>query len=353
MTGRGDRNKTILWWGRFDPDYSRNRILRQLLRDDGYTLRDFRPYSSGLGTVEEVFARTGAADAVWVGAFRQRDFAAARSFADRQGIPLIFDPLISAWEKSVFERKRFRAQGRRAMRLKQWEQRMFASADLVLADTDLHARFFIDNLRALTTRTLVVPVGAEEKLFFEQPHTPPLQRPEILFYGSFISLQGPEVIVEAARQVPEARWTMLGDGPLRRVCENKADGSDHIVFENWCPYEQLAARIGQADVLLGVFGTSDKAGRVIPNKAYQALACGRPLITRRSAAYPAVLGSGDSGVHFVSPGDSASLARVAQEMVTEPARLPALGRQARASYERHFSASLIHASLLQSLRTLL
>ncbi len=21
--------KTVLWWGRFDPDYSRNRILRQ------------------------------------------------------------------------------------------------------------------------------------------------------------------------------------------------------------------------------------------------------------------------------------------------------------------------------------
>jgi len=354
MIIRSGSNKTILWWGRFDPEYSRNRILRQLLINGGYTLYDFRPRSSLLGSVEAVFAHLGSPDAVWVGAFRQSDFAAARRFADRRNIPLIFDPLISAWDKAVFERRKFPEQGWRARRLKRWEQQMFSQADLVLADTDLHARFFIEELKAPAARTRVVPVGAEEQLFPEQPHNVGTNRPEVLFYGSFIHLQGPEVIVEAARQVPEARWTMLGDGPLRKVCEEKATGSSHITFENRCPYDQLAARIGRADLLLGVFGTSGKAGRVIPNKAYQALACGRPLITRESDAFPTALRhEARSGILFVPPGDAAGLAQAVRNILRQPDRLPELGRRARASYEVYFSVSRINKALRESLLTVL
>jgi len=341
-----ETSRTILWWGRFDPDYSRNRILRRLLKEGGYALCDFRPRSSFLGALEAAFTNLGTADAVWVGAFRQSDFGAAARFADLRGIPLIFDPLISAWDKQVFERRKFSENSSRAQRLKRWERQMFARADLVLADTELHARFFIDELGAAPDKTVVVPVGAEEHLFPEQPHTVPDGVPEILFYGSFIHLQGPEVIVEAAKMVPEARWTMLGEGPLKKVCEEKANGCGHINFEGWCPYEELAARIGKADVLLGVFGESAKAGRVIPNKAYQALACGRPLITRQSAAYPPQLQMSPEGsVVFIPPGDAQLLADAVRKILRYPEKLPGLGQKARAEYDAWFSEKEIRRAV--------
>ncbi len=82
--------------------------------------------------------------------------------------------------------------------------------------------------------------------------------PEILFYGSFINLQAPEVIVEAARQVVGARWTLLGSGPLRRLCERKSRDCEHIRYEEWLPYRELPERIGRADLLLGIFGSTEK-----------------------------------------------------------------------------------------------
>jgi glycosyltransferase involved in cell wall biosynthesis len=346
-------SKNILWWGRFDPDYSRNRILRNLLRASGYTLQDFVPRVSSLGTIEALFAKFGVPDAVWVPNFCQKDFHSARRYADKYRIPLIFDPLISAWDKAIFERKKISETNRKALKLLQWEQSMFSSADLVIADTHPHALFFMETLSAPPDKTVVIPVGAEESLFTTQPFHPPGMPPEIFFFGSFINLQGTEVIIEAAIQVPEARWTLLGQGPFRQICEETSNGHDHIRFEEWHPYEKLPERIGIADVLLGIFGSSPKSGRVIPNKVYQALACGRPLITRESTAYPAQLADEvNCGITFVPAGDPAALAGVVKKMIAAPDHISESARQARQTYEKYFCEKIIGEALTAALAKL-
>ncbi|MCP5430079.1 MAG: hypothetical protein H6962_07625 [Chromatiaceae bacterium] len=40
----------VLWWGRFDAGYSRNRILRELFSELGWRIIDFHPRFSPLGT---------------------------------------------------------------------------------------------------------------------------------------------------------------------------------------------------------------------------------------------------------------------------------------------------------------
>lgn len=340
------RSKTMLWWGRFDAGYSRNRVLRLLLREAGWRLQDFVPFISSFGMLEALLRNIGTPDAVWVPAFRQRDFQSARKYADRHRIPLVFDPLISAWDKEVYERKKFSPPDYRACKLLKFEKKIFSRADLVIADTEPHGRFFIDELSAPAARTHVIPVGAEEGLFTCQAAHSPARPPEIFFYGSFISLQGTETIIEAAIQVPEARWILLGNGPERKICEQKSKGHGHIRFEDPLPYEKLPERIGRADILLGIFGASPKAGRVIPNKVYQSLACGRPLVTRQSPAYPDSLQSSlDCGISFVPPENPRALATAVRALLADPRRLPELGGQARKSYDQWFSESHIREAL--------
>lgn len=346
-----NQQKTILWWGRFDPNYSRNRLLRRLLAELGFRLTDFKPKISFLGGIEAKFADLSGIDAVWVPAFRQRDFQAAHRFAVRHRLPLIFDPLISAWDKAVFERRKFSRCSFAAQRLQRREREMFSRADLVLADTAAHAEFYVKELAARTECTRVVQVGADETLFRCQKPQILGTLPEVLFYGSFINLQGPEVIVEAALTMPEVRWTLLGDGPLRQTCLDRSGGMAHIRFEDWIPYEDLPRRIGQASVLLGIFGSSPKAGRVIANKVFQALACGRPLVTRDSEAFPTALRTDPlCGIFFVPAGDPAALAAAVRELFDKPELLPVRGQQARTSYELWFSEGGIRKALVDSLR---
>lgn len=352
----GSPARRVLWWGRFDPDYSRNRILRKCYTDLGWQVVDFHPWLSPAGDLEAQLRRPRHADLVHVPCFRQRDLAAAARYARRHGIPLLFDPLISAYDKQMFERTKFPERSIMAHRLLEWERGLFARADIVLADTTEHARFFNETLGVSRDRLHVVYVGAEEALFKPEAAPHALNSPlEVLFYGSFIPLQGPEVIVEAARlsQDLPVDWVLLGRGPLRAECEHRAAGLSNVFFEDWVPYAQLPERIRQADILLGVFGATPKAQRVIPNKVFQALACGKPLVTCTAPSYPAELtASPASGIRWVQAGDSRELAEAVMQLTRESSRLQELRRAARVSYEKYFDGRVIHDQLKEALATL-
>ena len=349
--------KKVLWWGRFDPDYSRNRILRQILTAAGWEIVDFTPRSSLIGDFEARAKKMPPVDLVWVPCFRQRDLAAAARWAKNKGLPLVFDPLISAYDKQVFERSKFLVTSRKAKRLLRWEAKLLQSADLVLADTWEHARFFSATLGVAPERVAVVPVGAEENLFIPANNVLPEGKlPTVLFYGSFLNLQGPEVIVAAARKYvgPPLLWKLVGEGPLLAECRRQAAGLSNLEFAPWVPYTELPEVIHQADILLGVFGTSEKAGRVIANKVYQALACGKPLVTRTAPAYPESFVAADNlGIGWVAPGDSQQLADKVAQLLTDRAALAEMGRQARQTYAAHFSQRSISASLVSALNPLL
>lgn len=335
----------LLWWGRFDPKYSRNRILRNLLQKNGIEIRDFIPRSSFFGTLESLLFDPGPADCIWVPCFRHRDFHSARRYADKLGIKLVFDPLISSWDKVVFERNKYSSDHWQAKRLLNWERSLYSHSDIVIADTAAHRNFYQSVLDSPADATFVVPVGAEEPLFRPQPARPLSEPPEILFFGSFINLQGPQTIVDAAKLVPQARWTMLGDGPLRSICEERAKGINHLHFADWIAYDSLPNRIGVSDIVLGIFGDSQKAGRVIPNKVYQALACGRPVITRDAEAYPSGLKATQTGIRFVPPADPSALAVCVEELLFEPASFEHRQLHARQIYDAHFSERHIDTAL--------
>ncbi|MZR32172.1 glycosyltransferase [Sneathiella litorea] len=348
-----DADKTVLWWGRFDPDYSRNRILRQAFSALGWRVIDFRPGISPLGDLEATLKGVQKPDILWLPAFRQRDMAAAAKWARRRELPVIFDPMISAYDKQVFERRKFAEKSRKAIDLRKKERGIFLKADRIIADTAGHAVFFADTFVLDPDKIHVIAVGAEESLFTSAPpaEKPPHEPLEVLFYGSFIGLQAPEIIVEAAKlcDIP-LRWTLLGDGPLKAACETAAAGYPTITFEDYLPYEKLPARIQEAGILLGVFGTSDKAARVIPNKVYQALACGRTVITRESTAYPTPK---SKGLIEIPAGDPRALADHVQRHALAQNELVACGAAARAYYEQHFSQQTIHGQLASVLEEIL
>ncbi len=334
---QGEQAGTVLWFGRFDPCYSRNRVILDLFQNLGYQVRFFRPLVSRTGRIETLVRRPDRADLIWCPCFRQTDIPAAAALARRRNIPLVIDPLISAYQKEVFERKKYPPHSPRAEQRKKWERRLFRLADLVVADTPAHADYFRDVLGADPEKTAVLHVSAEADLFRPQP-LPDTKDLEVLFYGSFLPLQGVEVVIEAATLCSGSRirWTLLGDGDMRPAMEEAAAGADNITFEPWLDYSLLPERISRAHILLGVFGTTPKADLVIPNKVFQAMAAGRPVITRTASAYRETL-AGEETIGWVPPGDPDALGRLVLEWSRDKKILSQRGRASRKLFEQFFS----------------
>ena len=100
--------------------------------------------------------------------------------------------------------------------------------------------------------------------------------------------------------------------------------------------DQLVDEMYRASVVLGVFGTSAKANRVIPHKVFEAVACGRPVLTADTEAIRE--GFDDGAIATCPPGDPGALANALAELASDPARLRDLANGARAVYVRRYSA---------------
>jgi len=355
--------REVLVWGRgatLADAYSRDRVVFRLLAQAGARLDLFSPRISALGDVEATLRRRRGADLVWVPCFRQRDIAAASRFARRRGLPLVFDPLISAYDKQVNERRKFDADSRAARRLLRWERRLFARPDVVIADTAGHADYFRDLLGVPAERLVVLPVGADASLFAPRPPRDlgAGARPRVLFYGSFIQLHGVPTIVAALTRYtgPPIACHFIGDGPLRAAAEAAlhAGAGDRrqveVSFEAWLPLDALPDRIAAADLVLGIFGTTPKAWRVVPNKVYQALAVGRPVITADTPAFDARFRlPAPAPIAFTPPGDATALAAALERWVTAPHLLAQRGAAAARLFAETFAEARLGANLIADL----
>lgn len=341
---------TLLFWGRAERDYSRNRMVVKLLENNGWQVAYFHPASSKTGCLEAYFKGLHRPDFIWVPCFRQTDIASAAHWSRKWQVPLVVDPLISSYQKEVFEKKKYGEFSKKAEKLRNWESKLFRRADLLLADTDRHGDFFSRELHIDRERIETFPVGAEEDIFHEYPQASAVGG-EILFYGSFLELQGVDVIVDAALQCSDLplRWTLLGEGKLKESACLQAQGASNIAFEGWLPYEDLPIRMARADILLGIFGTTPKAAMVMPNKFFQALAVGRPLITMDSAAYPDSLRASDT-IGWVPPGDASALADCVRRWYAHPEDLAARGHRTRELFEHYFSEKALAGRLQQILQ---
>ena len=354
MISDGIGAKGVVWWGRSDISYSRNGVMRSAMRELGLTLFDFKPRCTLTGHIEAKVSSGCNADFVWVPCFRQRDVVSASKWAKKMNIPLVFDPLISAYDKQVFERSKFSPNSKAAKRLLRWESQLFQLADVLIADTRLHAQYYQEQFGVQLENIFVIPVGAEEKIFhpIAAQESAETSKYQVLFYGNYLELHGVDTICDAILQTTNAsvEWTLVGDGPMKERAVNACGALPNVHFVGWedCAYEALPSFIHKANLVLGIFGSGDKASRVIPNKVYQAIACGRPVLTMRSEAYPSdVLASTTSGFHWVEKGNASALVNAVEAAINSEQEKE--NAAAFETYVTYFSKAKVEEALGEAL----
>lgn len=311
--------KKIVYIATRDPSYSRVSIVHRGLRKNfevvailssrkNYVLRFLEVAFRFLWA--KLSGKLKSVDAVFVGFFAQPIFPLIR-FLWRG--PLIADAYFSLYDTMVNDKQKT-SDGSLIGKTCFWLDRyMLANADLCFTDTNEHAEYFRKEFSQPTANIKRLWISAENDLLEKRAvYDPAVEKQfEVFFWGGFIPLQGVETIVHAAGLLKNenVRFTIFGTGQTYEHCLHVQQlvNAANVHFAGWKSQAAIQSFAGQAHLALGIFGTTEKAGRVIPNKVFEALAMRIPLITRESSALDELLQDGRD-VLAVRAGESAKLA---------------------------------------------
>ena len=174
--------------------------------------------------------------------------------------------------------------------------------------------------------------------FVDLPPPPPGRRHGLLFVGRLSAEKGVATLAAAAATLPPGSLRVAGSGPAAAMLQ----GLPAVQLLGALSAEQVAAEMCAAIALV----LPSLWYENLPRTLVEAYACGLPVLASRLGALQALVQDGVTGLH-VAAGDAADLAASMHRALAQPERLAAMGAEARAVYEREYTADANHAQLLR------
>jgi glycosyltransferase involved in cell wall biosynthesis len=261
------------------------------------------------------FLKAPAVDAVLVGYpgyFHVRLVRLLQLVKNRKAV-LVYDIFFSLYDAVVNDRKMLNQSSIAARLIHAIEGDACRAADICLIDTTAHLDYIaaeFDLSREKIRRLFVGPTFAVSDI--ERTQINAGGSFNVLFLGTYIPLHGIGTILGAAEKLKrdqEVLFTLVGTGQLREEMEGKARdaGLSNVKFVDWIDHRDMPDALRSCDLALGVFGTTEKAARVIPIKVFDICAAGAPFVTADTPAIREVFTHGETAF-FVPAGDADALA---------------------------------------------
>jgi L-malate glycosyltransferase len=155
-----------------------------------------------------------------------------------------------------------------------------------------------------------------------------------------------EAAAEIRRTRPDARFVIVGGGPLERELRRRAA---QLGLEDVCLF--TGPRIDAHNIMaaIDVF-VLPSLSEGIPMAVLEAMALGRPVVATAVGGVPEVVQHGTTGL-LVEPGNPLALAQACLELAGDPKLAAALGNRARQTVEARFTSERSGRALLDAYRS--
>ncbi len=337
----------VLYFGSYDPNYTRNAVLINGLRQNGVDVIECGDNSPGVRKFINLFLKhwrlKNKYDVMVVGFLGQQMAPFAKLISRK---PIIFDAFLSLYDSNVFDRKTVKKGSIRAFYYWILDWLSMRLADVILFDTEQHIKYASEEFRINRNKFRRIWIGARNDVFYPMSK---LNSEEflIIFHGSFIPLQGIEYILKAAKicEKDGVNFLIIGDGQeKKKMIELSSElGLKNVEFIGFMSQEWIREKIAQADVCLGIFGDTQKTQRVIPNKVYECLAMRKPVITADTSAIRELFG--DDDMMLVKTADSESLAAAILHLKKNPEQMSKLAFNGYDKFKNNASPRVLGSKL--------
>ena len=161
---------------------------------------------------------------------------------------------------------------------------------------------------------------------------------DVLFIGRLAAAKGVPVLLEAFAQLrdawPDARLTLIGDGPARAALEARSRElglTQAVRFTGYLSQAEVASELARCDLFaLPSFAEG------VPVVLMEAMASGRPVVTTRIAGIPELVQDGISGC-VVAPGDVDAFAEAMIAVLADPETARSMGQAGHEKVSAEFN----------------
>jgi glycosyltransferase involved in cell wall biosynthesis len=151
----------------------------------------------------------------------------------------------------------------------------------------------------------------------------------VTYMGTLGNAHGLEIILDAAASLaekrPEIEFLFVGDGAEGARLREGARKQSNVRFLGVRPREDLPSIYAASDVCMAVLRDDPLFTTVVPNKIYEYMAAGKPIICNVVGEASSLVESASAGV-ITSPGSSAELAEAVTQLADDAELRERMGR---------------------------
>lgn len=178
------------------------------------------------------------------------------------------------------------------------------------------------------------------------------ERPVVLYGGNVGFSQSLDLVLGAARRLPDVTFLINGDGAARPSLEAAAADVPNVIFRGYLEAQRLPELLATGDV--HIVPLKSGLGRVsVPSKTYSIMAAGRPVLAAidPDTAVPRILAESGGGV-AVPPDDLDEFVDALDALVADPVGSREMGESGRRWVVAHASPAAVGVSYDRLIRAL-
>ncbi len=177
------------------------------------------------------------------------------------------------------------------------------------------------------------------------------RRVKIVYVGNLVADRLILKVLACAKDLPQAEFHIGGFGVLEEQVRQLAEAQENIFFYGKLPYDQVIALEQKADILLALYDPSvPNHIYAAPNKFYEALALGKPLIVFRGTDIDRIVLGQDIGC-ACEPTEAGILAAL-EALIARKADWPRMGETMKGLFHTQYSWQIMEHRLQNLYRSL-
>lgn len=235
------------------------------------------------------------------------------------------------------------------IKLSLWlEKFLYKHADQIIVNSP----GFIEHIQSKGGRNLrLIPNGADPAFFDHEEKKTGAAYPAwkgkfiVMYTGAHGMSNDLDVVLDTCKILhdnPEIRVVLVGDGKEKQHLIETANAMQlsNLEFRDSLPKTKIPGVISAADACLAILKPVDMYKTTYPNKVFDYMAAGKPVILAIDGVIRQVVEQADCGI-FCQPGDPQELAEAILKLYEDQAAAENKGKNGRAFLVQHFNRAVI------------